>query len=288
MSNIWQIDGKVYNEDIYFIKNYKMTLSLWKKMGKRKINSWKKLWATLSLFWVLSSMSAQEANLQKFDKDTVVAEYSVSFDSAKKDIQEVLEISKESLLNKPNMTEKDKEWMQKSINYLVERNMYNLDNVEKLNSIVYTKDYVEIGSIKWVRQDISSEPNNKTIFQENNITFFNRNNEEIKKQDSILHKQWMCIPSYDDYQKSLQSLPGVFSGTSMYDWWNIIAFILNMWNEGSFIEGNSTFIWNSFRWALSSWWNYDYPSELITNNDRGGILTGSDKTDAYPIRPIFK
>jgi hypothetical protein len=54
-------------------------------------------------------MSAQEANLQKFDKDTVVAEYSVSFDSAKKDIQEVLEISKESLLNKPNMTEKDKE-----------------------------------------------------------------------------------------------------------------------------------------------------------------------------------
>ncbi len=267
---------------------------LWKGPKGWKYNSWKKLWATLSLLWVMLSTSAQEAKLQEVDKPVSIPAYNISLDSEQKDIQEIWEISKElllnkeKLLNKENMTEEDKEWMQKAIDYLIKRNMCNFDNFEKLNSIIYTKDYVEIGGIKWARQDIFSAPNNKTIFQENDITYFKRNNEEIKRQDSLLNEQWMSIPSYDDYKQSLQSLPGVFSNTGMYDWWNIIAFILDMWNEGCLAKRNLILTWNSFRWVLTSWWNYDYPSELITNNDRGGILIGGQKNDAYPIRAIFK
>ena len=54
------------------------------------------------------------------------------------------ESSYEHLLNKPNMTPKDKENMEKSIRILINNKMDTEENLQKLNAIKYGSDYREI------------------------------------------------------------------------------------------------------------------------------------------------
>ncbi|MEI6774661.1 MAG: hypothetical protein WCL18_07980 [bacterium] len=73
----------------------------------------------------------------------------------KADIQEAIdsfygksekkELNFEQLLNKPNMTAKDKANMEKSIKFLVDKKMDTSENLNKLEAINYGSNYIEIG-----------------------------------------------------------------------------------------------------------------------------------------------
>ena len=118
--------------------------------------------------------------------DIVVAEkqrrISANFNDSK-------ESTKKNLLNKPNMTAKDKEGMQKSIDYLIEKKMDTSENLKKLDAIVYTAESIEVGGVKRARKDITAKPNGKNIFQHNNVTYFQRSESMIKEQNDLLAKQ---------------------------------------------------------------------------------------------------
>ncbi len=150
----------------------------------------------------------------------------------KPDKKESKEITKEHLLNKPNMTIKDKEWMQKSIDYLIEKKMDTSENLKKLDAIVYTAEFIEVGGVKRARKDITAKPNGKNIFQHNNVTYFKRSESMIKEQNDLLAKQWMEIPLDSAYEKSMRALPGEYSKTNRHEWWNILSLIADMSMDG--------------------------------------------------------
>lgn len=79
--------------------------------------------------------------------------------------------------------------MKKSIDYLVEKKMDTSENLKKLDAIVYTSEYIEVGGIKRARKDITAKPNGKNIFQHNNVTYFKRSESMIKEQNDLLAKQ---------------------------------------------------------------------------------------------------
>ena len=195
---------------------------------------------------------------------------------------------KERLLNKPNMTAKDKEWMQKVIDYLVETKMDTLEDFDKLDAIAYTQEYIEIWGVKRARKDISAEPDGKNIFQHGNVTYFKRSEEMIKEQNKILAQQGMEIPLDSDYEKSLKALPGKYSSLtngSHYIWWFILAFITDM----SFSDFYAIKLYNMYsncRWSASSikenlaiWYYFDHDEGMIRS-----LYTNF----AIPIRPVFK
>jgi hypothetical protein len=60
-------------------------------------------------------------------------------------VKEKKEELRKHLLNKPNMTAKDKDGMQKSIDFLVSKEMDTEENLKKLDAINYAQDHIEIG-----------------------------------------------------------------------------------------------------------------------------------------------
>lgn len=86
------------------------------------------------------------------DKEAELATMSEEYGekTEKKDLSPVKEstekkgLNYEHLLNKPNMTAKDKANMQKSIDYLIEKKMDTSENLQKLDAIVYTSESIEI------------------------------------------------------------------------------------------------------------------------------------------------
>ncbi|HBB03894.1 TPA: hypothetical protein DCZ39_03260 [Patescibacteria group bacterium] len=96
------------------------------------------------------------------------------------------------LLNKPNMTPKDKENMEKSIKFLADYKMNTLENLQKLDAIIYTKDYIEIGGVKRARKNLQTEENGKDIFKHEDEVYFTF--DALKKQKKLLDKQGMKIP----------------------------------------------------------------------------------------------
>ena len=199
------------------------------------------------------------------------------------------EITNENLLNKPNMTAKDKEWMQKTIEYLVEKKMDTPENCKKLFAINYAKNCIEIWGVKRARQDITAKPNGKTIFQHNSVTYFKRSEEMIKEQNALLAKQDMEIPLESSYEKSMQALPGEYSGSDECEWWDILAIILDMSMSGYCGSGGN--LCNNgkygYRWSASPSGNY-YARQFRFGGD-GGLLFRGDKRDiAHPIRPVLK
>ncbi|MEI6773330.1 MAG: hypothetical protein WCL18_00390 [bacterium] len=63
------------------------------------------------------------------------------------------------------MTEKDKKAMIKTIELMKTENMFNQENINKLNAIIYTKEYVEIGGVKRAREDIKTHADGKNVYE---------------------------------------------------------------------------------------------------------------------------
>lgn len=218
---------------------------------------------------------------------TMSEEYGEKFEK-KSEKKESKEITKEHLLNKPNMTVKDKEWMQKSIDYLVEKKMDTSENLQKLDAIVYTSESIEIWGVKRARKDITAKPNGKNIFQHNNVTYFKRSEDMIKEQNDLLAKQGMEIPLDSFYEKSMKALPGNYSKSNRYEWWNILALITNMSMDGycdsdGRLHNKDTY---GYRRSASS---YDKdPARYFSFNKDKGTLSRNDRGGALPVRPVLK
>ena len=217
---------------------------------------------------------------------TMSEEYGEKFEK-KTEKKEIWKITKEHLLNKPNMTAKDKKWMQKSIDYLVERKMDTSENLQKLNAIVYTQESIEIWGVKRARKDISAKPNGKNIFQHNNVTYFKRSEEMIKEQNDLLAKQNMEIPLDSAYEVSMRALPGEYSKTNWYEWWNILALITDMSMDGYCnSDGKLDFRGRfGYRWSASP--DDDDARFFKFNKDRGELIRGY-RNYALPVRPVLK
>ena len=96
------------------------------------------------------------------------------------------------LLNKPNMTPKDKLNMAKSIQFLADHKINTLENLQKLDAINYTKDSIEIGGVKRARKNLQAEANGKDIFRYGDEVYFKF--DELRYQNELLADQGMKIP----------------------------------------------------------------------------------------------
>ena len=64
---------------------------------------------------------------------------------AAKELEAKIGVDYKFLLNKPNMTAKDKANMEKSIKFLIDKKMDTSENIKKLEAIIYYGNYIEIG-----------------------------------------------------------------------------------------------------------------------------------------------
>ncbi len=243
---------------------------------------------------------SKQKNLDDASYETILEELQkLNPDIEEDDILEMIvaatkfkEAFKNKLLEKQNMTEKDKEGMKKSIKYLENNNMLTKENLISLEAINYTNEYIEVWWVMRSREDITSKTNGKNIYQYGYATYFKQTPEIIKEQNKLLAKQNMKIPLDTDYKRSAEALPGEWL-ESFYKWGNILSFITDMSMSGycridgssgdvSFKEEGSS----GFRLSASRNHRLDNPISYMFNQDGGHIDSGTWNF-AFPMRPIF-
>lgn len=151
----------------------------------------------------------------------------------------------ESLLNKSNMTAEDKENMQKSIDWLKNRQMDIQENLNKLDAITYHKNVIEIWWVRRMRANLVADQDvEKWIYKTRRLwkihTYF-------KQEEWIIeaNKQAMDLPTDLNIEGSLKALPWNYPWKGKrYIWGDILPIIL--WldmsgfcdDEGLFNDGN--------------------------------------------------
>ena len=201
----------------------------------------------------------------------------------------------DKLLNKPNMTEKDKTNMRKVIELLKSKKIFTQENFKKLEAINYGIDHIEIWGTKRTRKNMKAEPDGKGIFKYENEVYFKYRT--LATQNKLLETKWMTIPTKNDFIKSFSTLPWynpewVLSAQSNI---NILWTILNLSMSGSYNgygklslkdEDNAPFreIW-SITPATNKWPNraYKYREENV-----GCALLSEREAFGLPVRPILK
>lgn len=162
--------------------------------------------------------------LEALQKDTKTEETTKSSDT-----------SHEKLLNKPNMTSTDKENMQKSIQFLIEKKMDTSENLKKLEAINYGANFIEIGGVKFSRENLipqvefNQEVNQYDVFESNKKgifkTKYNGKDEYYLTTDVYIQeakKQGKKAIKDDHIRKALQALPGEFLNNNWYTGGNIL------------------------------------------------------------------
>lgn len=194
---------------------------------------------------------------------------------------------KEHFLNKPNMTAKDKEWMEKTIEYLIDNQMNTQENFRKLDRIFYAKEYIEIWGVKRTREDVVAEPNWKNIFQYDDVIYFLSSRDDISQRNEMLMKQGMKIPSMEDCKKAIKALP---KWDKENQWGNILGSILNMqmnWCKRSgdlwlYKKMGIYFVDNTENMNL-----YYGTTQYQFNDDAGACYHDTSHHKAMPIRPVY-
>jgi hypothetical protein len=135
------------------------------------------------------------------------------------------------LLEKPNMTDKDKKIMEEIIKYLKKNNMKTASNIRKLETIIYGENYIEIWWIKFSRQKLISweKPQNtynpveikNGAFRHHNYCFFTA---KAYKEEIIA--QWKTPIEYHHIKQALKTLPWKYKENDRYAWWNILLDLL--------------------------------------------------------------
>lgn len=255
---------------------------------------------------ILKNLDKQnEELLENLDNNDTVKkeELSENIEEQEKDeietneFKETWKITHEHLLDKPNMTTKDKEGMQKAIDYLIENDMDTPENFKKLDAIIYAAEYIEIWGIQRAREDITANPNNKTILEHNGVTYFKWNRELIEEENRLLTLQNMMVPTDSDCEQSMKALPGEYvKWEHWYKGWNIIALILDMSKNGRWNSwGNQNTFEDEdisgYRWlnttGYESWRFERDHAWLLCFSEKGGGLFMNVRMEAFPIRPIF-
>ncbi len=207
----------------------------------------------------------KKARLGKYDQETLDAllakpipeEMTPAMEEAVKKYEENMQSPHYKLLNKPNMTPTDKENMQKSIQYLIDKKMDTPENFKKLEAIKYWTNFIEIGGVRFSREKLipqaqfKSEPNQYDVFESDKEGIFKTNyngkDEYYFTTDAYIQeaqKQGKTVIEYYHIRSALQELPGEFINKDRYRWANILWNILNMSQSG-------------FVYSDGHWWNED-------------------------------
>lgn len=154
------------------------------------------------------------------------------FDNEKKVKEGKNKVSEETTLLNKTRNEKEREWMQATIDLLKAKNMWTAENIEMLmNNVSYGvengNEYIQVWPTKRDTKDFKKEADDKNIFQHNGFSYFVRSQKMIAECNSQLGKQNMRLPSDDHFNNSLEALPG-YKKEPLYDWWNILALITGM------------------------------------------------------------
>ena len=193
------------------------------------------------------------------------------------------EITPEDLLNKRHMTIKDKEGMSKAIKFLEKNGELTQDALKRLNSIVYTTEYISIGQQKRPREDVSAKPDGENIYQHNSTTYFKWNTKTIMGQKAILAQKNMDIPDEHDYASLFYATSG-----SVRDG-NVAPLILGMsmskfcYSDG-FVNNEEE---RGYYWTLSSSSRNNH-KKIFSYGKNEGHIADMDENYACTIRPIFK
>ena len=148
------------------------------------------------------------------------------------------EIDDKYLLSKPNMTKKDKEWMETALASLATNSIDIPENRKKLYAINYTKDYIEIGWIKFSREkfvpQVTYTTENEYGVMESSVKGIYKYNDKgqeevyltVGQYNTHANKQWRIAITDIHIQQALQALPGDSRSTDFYNWGNTLGDIL--------------------------------------------------------------
>ena len=212
------------------------------------------------------------------------------------------ESNHENLLNKPNMTVKDRLNMEKSIIFLIDRKMDSSENLKKLEAINYGSNYIEIAWLKFSREKFVPEvkfndtPNASGVFESNEKwiykTIYNGNPEYFLTTDQYIQqakKQWKTAIEADHMRKALEALPWEFSDNNRYDWGNILWNILDLSMSG-YVNSDGK-LWNEDRagyLSSASPVTKDLPRAFKFDEDEGLLNNSYSRHNARPCLSLIK
>ena len=210
--------------------------------------------------------------------------------------RKIEEEQRKYLLNKPNMTEKDKENMRRCISELFDeegiKKREKIDyksNYKKLEAINYWLNYIEIGGVKRARENYKTKSNDKDIFKYGDEVYFKF--DALKEQSWLLATQGMKIPQKDDFVKSLKALPS--TTVRKYIWGYILSKILDLdkswlvskYNKDSknevMFRSHYGHLWSSSEAESGTVWQFAF-------DRHEGTISTENKSNGLPVRAIFK
>lgn len=192
----------------------------------------------------------------------------------------------EHLLNKPNMTAKDKENMEKSIKFLIDKKMDTSENIKKLEAINYASNHIEIWGVKRARENLKTEPNEKNIFKHGDEVYFTFN--ALKEQNKLLADQGMEIPWKANFTKALKALPWEFSESNRYAGANILWNILNLSMSGWCNSDGTLISKGKFGCVWSSSEGSSVRARAFNFDGGKGDLDWTPRYIALAVRPVLK
>lgn len=226
----------------------------------------------------LNNPEIHDQIIEAFDKDE---------ERQKKEIEEI----KEKLFSNPNMNDQDKRNMRFMMNLVLEKKRNVLENLKKLEAINYTIDYVEVWGVKWGRRVLKNDPNwSHVLWNDLRVK-----TSSFKEQNEMLSKQWMWIPSKNDFIKTMKALPWEFFENEIYNKDSLLMaslyYILAFPQFGYLLGSNGEIMPQGYKWWYL--WYYDENNKICGSIEYCGYYINfwdkkEDNNHSQIILPIFK
>ena len=194
-------------------------------------------------------------------------------------------------------------------------NLKNESSFKKLEAIESTNEYIEIGGVKWGRKPLDEDvlnyaKSNKSsdIFRAvswnyykhgfNSGRYWGKIGSDIGDINKELEKTWWKVPVYEDFKKTLNSLPGNEGAKDDIYSWHILIELLGISGNGwANCEENgyeeSRYDWSTYLHNTTKLWfleNEIYAKIRSIDSDEGGICFNHQNWPdcAVQICPIMK
>lgn len=156
------------------------------------------------------------------------------------------------------------------------------ENVKKINAIKFLEHKILIDKTPWAYQNMKwgqwvfKEKTNKHYYN------FAERKEEAKKQ-------WIVLPKKEDFENTLKALPGEYSESNWYKWWNILSIIL--WESMAGYCDSEGILYNNGRYGCLGSVSSEYNTGRTRNfkfDASKGTLNWNLKYPKFVCRPLVK
>ncbi len=155
------------------------------------------------------------------------------------------------------------------------------ENVEMINAIQFLDDKILIGNTPWAYENMTW--GQWRFRKETNRHYYN-----FAERKAEAKNQWLTLPEKKDFVNTLKALPGEYSESNWYKWWNILSIIL--WesttgycdSEGD-LNSNGGY---GFLGSVSEY-NKDNARTFTFDGDKGGP-GWHNKHNRFVCRPLVK